>query len=107
MSIRSHGLQVEQGETIMASAEPNRIIVTESCCQGCGVHVVLVHHETFPEMRVEALSAERAAGHLANRLEAILDSTPEPPRREAVLRALADAQAFLDREGAAHIARDI
>ena len=89
------------------SADPKRIIVTESRCQSCGVHVVLVHHETFPEMRVEALSAERAAGHFANRLKAILDSTPEPSRREDVLRALADVQAFLDREGAAHIARDI
>ena len=91
----------------MESTDPKRIIVTESCCQGCGVHVILVHHETFPEMRVEALSAERAAGHFMNRLKAILDSTPDPSRREAVLRALADAQAFLDREGAAHIARDI
>ncbi len=89
------------------NAEPKRIIVTESCCQRCGVHFVLLHHETFPEMRIEALSAERAAGHFVNRLKAILDSTPDPSRREPVLRALADAQAFLDREGVAHIARDI
>jgi hypothetical protein len=89
------------------SADPKRIIVIESCCQACSVHVVLVHHETFPEMRVEALSAERAAGHFVNRLKAILESTPDPSRREAVLRALADAQAFLDRDGANHIARDI
>jgi hypothetical protein len=71
------------------------------------VHVVSVHDETFPEMRVEALSAERAAGHFVNWLTAILDSTTDPTHREAVLRALADARAFLDREGAAHIARDI
>lgn len=89
------------------SADPKRIIVTESRCPSCSVHVVSVHHEAFPEMRVEALSAERAAGHFVNRLKAILDSTPDPSRREAVLRVLSDVQAFLDREGAAHIARDI
>ena len=89
------------------SADPKRIIVTESRCPSCGVHVVLIHHEAFPEMRVEALSAERAAGHFVNRLKAILDSASDPSRREAILCALADAQAFLDREGAAHIARDI
>jgi hypothetical protein len=89
------------------SADPKRIIVTESCCQACGVHVVLVHHETFPEMRVEALSAERAAGHLANRLKAILDSVPDPSHREAIEVAIADTQAFLGREGYAHPARDI
>src|SRR5262245_25576245 len=71
----------------MENADPKRVIVTASCCQGCGVHVVLVHHETFPEMRVEALSAERAAGHLANRLEATVDAVSDPSHREAVLRA--------------------
>jgi hypothetical protein len=91
----------------MESADPKRVIVTEGCCQGCGVHVVLVGHETFPEMRVEALSAERAADHLANRLEATLDAVSDPSHREAVLRALADAQAFLDREGYAHPGRDV
>ncbi len=88
------------------SANPQGIIVTERLCQDCGVHVLLVHHETFPEMRVEALSAERAARHLANRLEAILDSATDPSRREAVLRALADARAFVDRAGLFHLGRD-
>ncbi len=89
------------------NAGPERIIVTESCCQRCGVHAVSVHHETFPELCVEALSAERAAGHLANRLEATLDGVADPPRREAVLSALADARAFLDREDYAHPGRDV
>ncbi len=90
----------------MVSANPKGIIVTESRCQASGVHFVLVHHETFPEMHIEALSIERAARHLANRLKASLDSDVDPSRREVVLRALADAEAFLDRQGAAHIARD-
>ena len=62
----------------MESADPRRIIVTESCCQACDVHTVLVHHETFPEMRIEGLSAERAADHLADRLTAALDTVSDP-----------------------------
>ena len=41
------------------SADPRRIIVTESCCHACDVHTVLVHHQNFPEMRIEGMSAER------------------------------------------------
>jgi hypothetical protein len=88
------------------SAEPKRIIVTESCCHTCSAHTVLVHHQTLPELQIEAPSAEKAAGHLVNRLRAALDSALDPLHREAIQLALADAQAFLDREGAAHIARD-
>ncbi len=89
------------------SAEPKRIVVTESCCHTCSAHTVLVHHQTFPELQIEALSAEKAAGHLVNRLGAALDSVLDPLHREAIQLALADARAFLDREGAAHIARDV
>ena len=92
------------GEQSIA-ADPRRIVLTESCCQGCGVHVVLVHHESFPEMRIEALSAGRAAEHLANRLEAILDSATEPSSRETVLGALADARSFLG--GIAHVGQNV
>ena len=89
------------------SADPKRIIVTESCCPSCSVHTVLVHHQTFPELQIEGLSAEKAAGHLVNRLGAALDSTLDPLHREAIQHALADAQAFLDREGYAHPGRDV
>lgn len=82
-------------------ADPKRIVLTESRCQVCGVHAVLVHHESFPEMRVEALSVERAGEHLANRLEAVLDSATDPSSHETVLRALADARSFLG--GIAHV----
>src|SRR5208282_3842644 len=83
----------------MMSADPKRIIVTESRCPSCSVHTVLVHHQTFPELQIEGLSAEKAAGHLVNRLGATLDSALDPLHREAIQLALADAQAFLDREG--------
>jgi hypothetical protein len=58
-------------------------------------------------LHVEALSAEQAAGHLANRLQAALDTVSDPSHHEAIVRALADAQAFLDREGYAHPGRDV
>ena len=89
------------------SADPRRIIVTESCCQACDVHTVQVYHQSFPEMRIEGLTAERAADILANRLTAALDSVSDPSHREAVRVAIDDTRAFLDREGAVHPARDL
>ncbi len=89
------------------SADPRRIIVTENRCHACSARTVLVHHQSFPELRVEGMSAEMAAGHLANRLAAACDSALDPAHGEAIRLALADARAFLDREGAAHMARDI
>jgi hypothetical protein len=89
------------------SADPRRIIVTESCCQACDVHTVQVYHENFPEMRIEGMSAELAAEHLADRLTAILDSVSDPAHRAAVRVVIDDTRAFLEREGAVHPARDL
>ena len=89
------------------SADPRRVIVTESCCQACDVHTVLVHHQGFPEMQIEGMSAEQAADHLVDRLTASLDSVCDLSHREAVRVAIDDTQAFLDREGAVHPARDL
>lgn len=89
------------------SADPKRIIVTESCCEACSVHTVRVHHEKFPEMRVEGRTAEVAAGHLANRLSAAHDGVADASHREAIRNAIDDARAFLDRKGAAHPGREV
>lgn len=89
------------------SADPRKIVVTESCCGACDVHTVRVHHQIFPELRVEGLSAEIAAGHLRNRLAASRETVPDDSHREAVQGAIDDLQAFLDRQGADHPARDI
>lgn len=89
------------------SADPRRIIVTESRCQACSVHTVHVHHQNFPEMRIEGMSAGQAADHLADRLTATLDFVSDPSHREAVRVAIDDTRAFLDREGAVHLARDL
>jgi hypothetical protein len=97
---------VEQGETIMAGADPKRIIVTESCCHACSVQNIVVHHEQFPELRIEDVSAEHAANHLVNRLEAQLGTVHDPSHREPLRQAIDDVRAFLDREGPLHICRD-
>ena len=89
------------------SADPRRIIVTESCCQACDVHTVQVYHRSLPEMRIEGLTSQRAADILANRLTASLDSVSDPSHREAVRVAIDDTRAFLDREEAVHPARDL
>jgi hypothetical protein len=83
----------------VANTDPNRIVVTESCCHACHIHSFLVHHRTFPEMRMEAMSADRAARQLANRLEAALGMVSDPHHRQEIRQAIDDARAFLDREG--------
>jgi len=89
------------------SVDPRRIIVTESCCQGCSVHTVQVHHQNFPEMRIEGTSAEHAAEYLSGRLTAVLDTVSDPSYSEAVRAAIDDTRAFLNRQGVPHPARDI
>jgi hypothetical protein len=89
------------------SADPRQITVTESRCGGCSVHVVRVNHRDFPEMRIEAESAEQAAEYLADRLTASLDTVADPSRVEAVRAAIGDTRAFLDRADPPHLARDL
>jgi hypothetical protein len=81
------------------NADPNRIIVTDSCCHACKIHSFLVHHRTFPEMCIEAMSADRAARQIANRLESALGMVSDPHHRQEIRLAIDDARAFLDREG--------
>ena len=90
----------------MTSADPKRIVVTESSCHACSVRNVLVHHQQFPELRIEHVSAEQAAKHLVNRLEAQRGTAPDPLHREVLGQAIDDVRAFLDREGPVHLGRD-
>src|SRR5438309_1442983 len=89
------------------SNDPKRIIVTESLCNACSTHTVHVHHEHFPEMQIEGMSAGQAARHLVERLAASLDTVSDPMHCQAVRFAIGDTRAFLDRGGAIHTARDI
>ncbi len=89
------------------SADPNQIIVTETRCHACGVPITRLYHRDFAGMRVEARSAEEAAGDLVSRLRDAIGHAIDPSLREAVRSALADAQAFLDEESSARPRRDI
>jgi hypothetical protein len=89
------------------SNDPRRIIVTESLCNRCSAHTIHVHHQHFPELQIEGMSVEQAADHLADRMAAAFDAVSDPSRREAVQSAIDDIRAFLNRQGAAHPARDI
>ena len=84
------------------SADSKRIIVTESSCHACRIHTFLVHHKAFPEMRMENMSASRAATLLANRLESALGMVADPQQREEIRLAIEDARAFVDGDGAVH-----
>jgi hypothetical protein len=86
----------------LENADPKRIIVTESCCHACRIHTFLVHHQAFPEMRMENMSADRAASLLANRLESALGMISDPQHRAEVRLAIDDARAFVHRESCAY-----
>ena len=88
------------------SADPKRIVVTESCCHACSVRTVHVYHNHFPEMHVEDISAEHAAGLLVNRLEAAGGTNPDSLHRETLRQAVDDLRAFLNHEGPIHLGRD-
>jgi hypothetical protein len=94
------------GEDRPVDADARRIIVTDSSCRACSVRTIYVYHENFPEMRIEDISAEQAALHLASRLEIARASASDSLHRDAVRQAIDDVRAFLDRQGAAHVGRD-
>jgi hypothetical protein len=94
------------GDDRPLDVDARRIVVTESSCRACSVRTIYVHHENFPEMRIEDISAEQAALHLASRLEVARASASDSLHRDAVRQAIDDIRAFLDRQGAAHVGRD-
>jgi hemoglobin len=89
------------------NADSKRLIVLASSCQACDVHTIRVHHQNFPELQLEGMTAAQAADHLANRLTTSLDSISDPTQSAAVRAAVADIRAFIDREGAVHPGRDV
>lgn len=83
----------------MANVDPKRIVVTESRCHACDIHSFLVHHQTFPETCIEAMSVDRAAQQLANRLKSALGMVSDLHHRREIRQAIGDARSFLDGEG--------
>ncbi len=88
-------------------SNPRNVVVTEHACRTCGGGTIDVYHQSFPELRVGERSAGEAAERLARRLESSLDAVSDQAHRQLVLQALADVRAFVDRQGAAHPARDL
>ncbi len=54
-----------------------------------------IHHQDFPELWAEGTTADEGARHLAERLGEACDWTCENWRREALRRALADVDEYL------------
>ena len=88
-------------------ADASKIIVTEHHCGTCGTDNVQVHHEHFPELRIMGASSEDAAERLSRKLEISLEAVPDPLHGDPVRQAIADVRAFLNREGAAHVGRNL
>jgi hypothetical protein len=89
------------------NANPSNVIVVDGACTTCGGESIEVHHESFPELRVVGPSAGEAAERLAARLENSLSTVADRAHRDPALQALADVQAFVDREGSVHPGRDL
>ena len=79
------------------TGDPTTIVVSEEFCNACGTSRVNVHHQSFPEMWTSGESVDLAVGKLANRLEANLDAVSDPMHRAPVQLAIADVQAFINR----------
>jgi hypothetical protein len=88
------------------SSDPNRIIVVACCCDAYSSNKYQVHHRMFPEMQIGGMSVEQAVSYLVERLTSDLDCVSDTSHREAVWLAIADARAFLDREGSRRHAHD-
>jgi quercetin dioxygenase-like cupin family protein len=80
------------------TGESRRVVVTEEFCNACGTPRVDVHHQSFPEMRISGESPNQAADGLLVRLESNLAAVSDPLHREPVQVAIADVQAFIDRD---------
>ncbi|HEX7379577.1 MAG TPA: hypothetical protein VF278_20810 [Pirellulales bacterium] len=89
------------------NADTRRIVVIDTRCGACGTDHLEVYHEHFPELRIAAASSEEAAARLLTKLEISLSAVSDPFHCDPVREAIADVQAFLNRTGTAHPARDL
>jgi len=80
------------------SCNPEMVVVTEEFCNACGTPRVNVHHQSFPEMRISGESPDQAVDELAIRLKSNLTAASDPMHRAPVQLAIADVQAFIDRD---------
>jgi quercetin dioxygenase-like cupin family protein len=80
------------------TGDPTTVVVTEDFCNACGTPRVNIHHQSFPEMRISGESLAQAVDELATHLEANLAAVSDPMHRAPVQLAIADVQAFINRD---------
>jgi len=80
------------------AGDPKMVVVTEEFCNACGTPRVNIHHQSFSEMRISGETSDQAADELATHLEANLAAVSDPLHRAPVQLAIADVQAFIDRD---------
>ena len=80
------------------TGDPRMVVVTEEFCNACGTPRVDVHHQSFPEMRISGESLDQAVDELVTRLQSNLTAVSDPMHRAPVQLAIADVQAFIDRD---------
>ena len=80
------------------TGDQTAVVVTEDFCNACGTPRVNVHHQSFPEMRICGESTDQAVDELATRLKANLAAVSDPMHRAPVQLAIADVQAFINRD---------
>ena len=78
--------------------DPSMVAVTEECCNACGTFQFEIHHQSFPEMWTRGESIGQAVDKLLTRLATNLGAVSDPMHRAPVQSAIADVQAFLDRD---------
>ena len=89
------------------NADASKVVVVASHCDACGTNNVQVYHERFPELRIMGASSEEAAQRLTAKLEMSLAAVWDPLHSDPVRQAIADVQAFVNREGPAHVGRHL
>jgi hypothetical protein len=78
-------------------ADPRNVVVTDNSCDTCGTDTILVHHQSFPELRISGSSASEAARLLSERLSSEIDAVVDPIHREPVVQAIEDLRSFIER----------
>ncbi len=72
------------------TTEPSTVIVST----GATANASQVHHRDFPEIRAEGENPKVAAGNLVNQLTRALDSALTTWRRDTILKAISEVEAF-------------
>jgi len=83
---------------LFMTGDPAMVVVTEEFCNACGTPRVDVHHQNFPELRISGESLGQAVDELVTRLHSNLTAVSDPMHRTPVQLAIADVQAFIDRD---------